>query len=275
MTKKAILEPRPLRTIYVKPYQGEMIKAGEIIEIVGHHSLGLSARRTANLLIHNAHGPDLGVLGKEFEIDVAELRGTHCANDDLEQDIEALMKTIVKVKKPDGSVTRFQLLGGNNLADKDRPRGRFKYRFDPEMIELIRESGQFAKLDLLVLWSMRSKYAMSLYELIAKRFNLTGVNRQRWLVEKFRELIGVPNDKYPRFGELNKHVLKPTVDEINFLVPQFSIKLDFEKRNRKVAFVTLTWWRKSIDEYDRARRELDRPKVGRKARQKGQVNETF
>jgi plasmid replication initiation protein len=275
MTKKAILEPRPLRTIYVKPYQGEMIKAGEIIEIVGHHSLGLSARRTANLLIHNAHGPDLGVLGKEFEIDVAELRGTHCANDDLEQDIEALMKTIVKVKKPDGSVTRFQLLGGNNLADKDRPRGRFKYRFDPEMIELIRESGQFAKLDLLVLWSMRSKYAMSLYELIAKRFNLTGVNRQRWLVEKFRELIGVPNDKYPRFGELNKHVLKPTVDEINFLVPQFSIKLDFEKRNRKVVFVTLTWWRKSIDEYDRARRELDRPKVGRKARQKGQVNETF
>jgi plasmid replication initiation protein len=275
MTKKAILEPRPLRTIYVKPYQGEMIKAGEIIEIVGHHSLGLSARRTANLLIHNAHGPDLGVLGKEFEIDVAELRGTHCANDDLEQDIEALMKTIVKVKKPDGSVTRFQLLGGNNLADKDRPRGRFKYRFDPEMIELIRESGQFAKLDLLVLWSMRSKYAMSLYELIAKRFNLTGVNRQRWLVEKFRELIGVPNDKYPRFGELNKHVLKPTVDEINFLVPQFSIKLDFEKRNRKVTFVTLTWWRKSIDEYDRARRELDRPKVGRKARQKGQVNETF
>jgi plasmid replication initiation protein len=275
MTRKAVLEPRPLRTIYVKPYQGEMIKAGEIIEIVGHHSLGLSARRTANLLIHNAHGPDLGVLGKEFEIDVAELRGTHCANDDLEQDIEALMKTIVRVKKPDGSVTRFQLLGGNNLADKDRPRGRFKYRFDPEMIELIRESGQFAKLDLLVLWSMRSKYAMSLYELIAKRFNLTGVNRQRWLVEKFRELIGVPNDKYPRFGELNKHVLKPTVDEINFLVPQFSIKLDFEKRNRKVAFVTLTWWRKSIDEYDRARRELDRPKVGRKARQKGQVNETF
>jgi plasmid replication initiation protein len=275
MTKKAILEPRPLRTIYVKPYQGEMIKAGEIIEIVGHHSLGLSARRTANLLIHNAHGPNLGVLGKEFEIDVAELRGTHCANDDLEQDIEALMKTIVKVKKPDGSVTRFQLLGGNNLADKDRPRGRFKYRFDPEMIGLIRESGQFAKLDLLVLWSMRSKYAMSLYELIAKRFNLTGVNRQRWLVEKFRELIGVPNDKYPRFGELNKHVLKPTVDEINFLVPQFSIKLDFEKRNRKVVFVTLTWWRKSIDEYDRARRELDRPKVGRKARQKGQIIKTF
>jgi plasmid replication initiation protein len=275
MTKKAILEPRPLRTIYVKTYQGEMIKAGEIIEIVGHHSLGLSARRTANLLIHNAHGPDLGVLGKEFEIDVAELRGTHCANDDLEQDIEALMKTIVRVKKSDGSVTRFQLLGGNNLADKDRPRGRFKYRFDPEMIELIRESGQFAKLDLLVLWSMRSKYAMSLYELIAKRFNLTGVNRQRWLVEKFRELIGVPNDKYPRLGELNKHVLKPTVDEINFLVPQFSIKLDFEKRNRKVAFVTLTWWRKSIDEYDRARHELDQPKVGRKARQKGQVIETF
>jgi plasmid replication initiation protein len=248
-----------------------MIKAGEIIEIVGHYSLGLSARRTANLLIHNAHGPDLGVPGKEFEIDLAELRGAHCANDDLEQDIEALMKTIVRVKKPDSSVTRFQLLGGNNLADKDRPRGKFKYRFDPEMIELIRGSGQFAKLDLVVLWSMRSKYAMSLYELIAKRFNLTDVNRQNWPLDKFRELIGVPEDKYPRFGELNKHVFTPAIEEINFLVPQFSIKLDFQKRNRKVAFVTLTWWRKSLNEYNLARRELDRPKVGRKARQKGEV----
>jgi plasmid replication initiation protein len=271
MSKEGASEPRPLRTIYVKPYQGEMIKAGEIIEIVGHYSLGLSARRTANLLIHNAHGPDLGVVGKEFEIDLAELRGAHCANDDLEQDIEALMKTIVRVKKPDGSVTRFQLLGGNNLADKDRPRGKFKYRFDPEMIELIRGSGQFAKMDLVVLWSMRSRYAMSLYELIAKRFNLTDVNRQKWPLDKFRELIGVPEDKYPRFGELNKHVFTPAIEEINFLVPQFSIKLDFQKRNRKVAFVTLTWWRKSLDEYNLARRELDRPKVGRKARQKGEV----
>jgi Initiator Rep protein, WH2 len=81
----------------------------------------------------------------------------------------------------------------------------------------------------------------------------------------------VPEDKYPRFGELNKHVFTPAIEEINFLVPQFSIKLDFQKRNRKVAFVTLTWWRKSLDEYNLARRELDRPKVGRKARQKGEV----
>lgn len=275
MAKEAGSEPRRLQTIHVKPYKGEMIKAGEIIEIVGHQSLGLSARRTANMLIHNAHGPDLGIAGKEFEIDLAELRGTHCANDDLEQDIEALMKTIVRVKKPDGSVSRFQLLGGNNLADKNRARGSFRYRFDPEMIALIRDSGHFAKLDLVVLWSMRSKYAMSLYELIAKRFNLNDLHCQRWALDKFRDLIGVPEDRYPRFGELNKHVLKPTVDEINFLVPQFSIKLDFEKQNRKVAFVTLTWWRKPLDEYDRARRELDRPKVGRKARQTGTVTDTL
>ena len=275
MGKESAEEQRPLRTIHVKPFQGEMIKAGEIIEIVGHHSLGLSARRTANLLIHNAHGPDLGRTGQEFEIDLAELRGTHCANDDLEQDIEALMKTIVRVKKPDGSVTRFQLLGGNNLADRDRPRGKFTYRFDPEMIELIRDSGHFAKLDLVVLWSMRSRYAMSLYELIAKRFHLTEVNCQRWPLDKFRELVGVSEDTYPRFGELNKHVFRPAVEEINFLVPQFSIKLDFEKRNRRVAFITLSWWRKSMGEYDLARRELARPKVGRKARQRGQVIDTL
>ena len=45
---------------------------------------------------------------------------------------------------------------------------------------------------------MRSRYAMSLYELIAKRFNLTDVNRQKWPLDKFRELIG---DAHP----LNSH----------------------------------------------------------------------
>jgi hypothetical protein len=64
MSKEGDAEGRPLRTIFVKPFEGEMIKAGEIIEIVGHHSLGLSARRTANLLIHNAHGPALGRAGR-------------------------------------------------------------------------------------------------------------------------------------------------------------------------------------------------------------------
>lgn len=275
MSKGGDAEGRPLRTIFVRPFEGEMIKAGEIIEIVGHHSLGLSARRTANLLIHNAHGPDLGRAGQEFEISLAELRGTHCANDDLEQDIEALMKTIVRVKKPDGSVTRFQLLGGNNLADRDRERGKFTYRFDPEMVALIRGSGHFAKLDLVVLWSMRSRYAMTLYELVAKRFRLTEVNCQRWPLDKFRELIGVSGDAYGRFGELNKHVLRPAVDELNFLVPQFSVQLTYEKQGRRVAFVTLSWWRKSPGEYDLARRELARPKVGRKARQRGQVLETL
>lgn len=264
-------EPRPLLTIHIRPQKGEMIKAGEIIEIVGHEGLGLSARRTANLLIHNAHGPRLAISGQEFEIDVAELRGSHCANDELEADIEALMKTIVRVRRPDGSVTRFQLLGGNNLADRDRPRGKFTYRFDPAMVALIRGSGHFAKLDLVVLWSIRCKYALPLYELVAKRFRLDEISVQRWPLAKFRELIGVPAEAYPRFGELNKHVLRPAVEEINFLVPDFSIRLDVEKQGRKVAFVTLTWWCKSAEECHRARQELGRPKVGRKVRQQEQA----
>src|SRR5512132_3776930 len=47
MSKEGASEPRPLRTIYVKPYQGEMIKAGEIIEIIPHF---LPPTRTASRL---------------------------------------------------------------------------------------------------------------------------------------------------------------------------------------------------------------------------------
>ncbi len=109
--------PARFRTLELKPGYGEMLKPAELIDIDGATGLTLSARRLYNALIAHALGPELGREGSEFTIELAELRGTHAANDRIEDSIVALMKTIVTVRLSEGSTRRVALLGGNDMGD--------------------------------------------------------------------------------------------------------------------------------------------------------------
>ena len=90
-----------------------MIKPAELIDITGVSHLSLSARRTYNALIANAFGVDMGTEGHEWTIQLAELRKSHTSNDRIEDDIVALMQTVVTVRLGNGKTRRVQLLGGN------------------------------------------------------------------------------------------------------------------------------------------------------------------
>ncbi|WP_282052197.1 replication initiation protein [Phaeobacter inhibens] len=75
---------------------------------------------------------------------------------------------------------------------------------------------------------------------------------------------------YPAFGALNKHVMKPAVDEINALAP-LNIQLIPMKAGKRVSGVRVGWWRKSEEELKEAWAEAQRSRVGRKARITGRV----
>ena len=96
-------------------------------------------------------------------------------------------------------------------------------------------------------------------------------------LDDFRTLMGVENGKYSAFGALNKHVIKHVVLEMNALA-SFSITVMPIKTGKKVTHIRVSWWSKSKEEMDAAWRELNRSKIGRKARISGQsvhVAETY
>ena len=43
-----------------------MLKPAELVEVDGAEKLTLNARRAYNLLLHNAHGPDMATPHKRF-----------------------------------------------------------------------------------------------------------------------------------------------------------------------------------------------------------------
>jgi plasmid replication initiation protein len=116
-----------------------------------------------------------------------------------------------------------------------------------------------------ILMAFNSKYAVSLHENLAQYTNLSLKNFQDYSLEEFRDLMGVPPGRYKTFGELNKHVIKPAVEEVNALAP-FGLSLLPIKQGKRVVQIKIGWWTKDNSQLHNTFDELQRSKVGRRAR---------
>ena len=250
----------PISTVSVltlKPGGGEMLKPAELIEIDGAEKLTLNARRIYNVLLHNAHGPELGEPHREFRIPFSELKFSHAGNDRLAPAIKSLMKTIVTVRRADGGTTFFPLLGKTSITAATRERGVLTYQFDPDLVELLRDSRIFAKLQLDVVQAVSSKYALALYEVIAKRVRLAYIKSEVFPLEEFRVLLGVEPGKLGTYSNLLKFAITPAFDEVNRLA-EFSVAFEPVKVGRKVGAIRVAWALKDIEAQRRAYAELHR-----------------
>src|SRR5918998_4915338 len=206
-------------TLDIKPRNHEAIKPAELIQVSGHHELTLNARRAITILWHHAHQQGVQE-GKDYTVEIDDLKPDgHKGYEMVEQAVEALMRTILTVRLSTGKTRRVQFLGGNDLDDPDRPAGVLTYSFDKRLIEILKDSTIWGKIAIPVLMAFTSKYAVSLYENLAQHVNLTNKTFQTYSLDEFRDLLGIPPGRYKMFGELNKHVLKPAVAEVDALAP--------------------------------------------------------
>lgn len=256
---------KDLRVLDLKPRRDQATKPAELIQITGHQSLTLNARRSITILWHHAHMQGVAE-GKDYTIEIDDLKpDDHKGYEQVEEAIEALMTTILKVRLPDGRTRRVQFLGGNDLDDPDRPSGVLNYSFDKRLVEILKDSAIWGKIALPVLMAFSSKYSVSLYEHVSQWTGLTRKTYQDLTLEEFRDLLGVEEGKYSAFGALNKHVIKHVVMELNALAA-FSLTILPIKTGKKVTHIRVGWWQKEKEELDAAWREVNRSKVGRRAR---------
>src|ERR1035437_3841091 len=258
----------------MKPRNNEAIKPAELIQVTGHHELTLNARRAITILWHSAHAQGIQE-GRDYSIEIDELKPDgHKGYEMVEEAVEALMKTLLVVKMPDGKTRRVQFLGGNDLDDPDRPAGVLNFSFDKRLIEILKDSTVWGKIAIPVLMAFTSKYAVSIYENIAQLCNLSHKKSQTYSLEEFRALLGVPPGKYKTFGELNKHVVKPAIAEVNALA-SFGIVVMPIKQGKKVKSVNIGWWNKATEELKESFQELQRTKLGRRARVAGLADQVL
>ncbi len=246
---------------------GEIVKPGELVDIVELSPLTLADRRIYNLLI--AHAWDR--IGEPIihRITKTALKGTHQGNERVESSLLRLMGTIaiVTIRKGGKSFRRrVQLLGPSDESlEKD---GFLHYRIPEELIEILRNSEVYARLKTQVMYCFESKYALCLYEMIERRIGLEYKQAETFTIEEIRGLLNVPTGKLERFADLNKYCLKVAKDEINKLCP-FAVDFRPIKNGRKVERIELLWFPKTSSGKRDAQSLIDQHSIVRRAKMRG------
>jgi len=138
-----------------------------------------------------------------------------------------------------GKNKRSKLFGAFTLISAfEYSKGIISYSFPEKIISMILNPKMFGKINLIVIKSLRSRYSIALYELAEDYIN---VQIPKMSIEKFRELMGIEEHQYYKFGMFKKYVIDVAVNEINDRENiSFTITYELEKKGQKITHIKFT-----------------------------------
>lgn len=127
-------------------------------------------------------------------------------------------------------------------------------------------SDHWAILDRQTVFHLGSKYSVLLFQYVASLTGLDRIRSKTFSIPELRAVLGIPEGKLTRFSNINQRTLQPALEEINQL-SRFMLTATPKKVGRSVVSVEISWEEKQSRK--KAKEELDRHSVGRKARRDG------
>lgn len=253
-----------------------IVEAGEIVDMrfPSGGRMSLRGGKLFHLLIQAAglnvaeethHRITLAALNESFHVAVPEL---------IEL-IEELQTTTLRLKLTDSKGRKFTksgaLLSDAEREDEGETQAELRYQFSPTMRKAIANSNHWAVISKRAVLAFESRYSLRLYTVLELRAGRRQTS-EAFTVDELRELLGVPVGKLADWKSLRRRALEPALAEINQLAG-FHAGFVPVTRGRRVIGVRLAWGLKDRDARAAALKELERPKVGRKMRREGRVEE--
>lgn len=136
---------------------------------------------------------------------------------------------LLKDKVPtDISFLNLRILHGSPTFYQDNT---LNFSFHKIMLDLVENPSIYGTLDIDLQCEFESKYSHALYENSTRFINLQ--KNKIILLEAFRKIVGVQQDKYPNIRELTRNVITPSIEEVNDRAP-FVVSLEAIKSGRKI-----------------------------------------
>lgn len=242
---------------------GPIIQSGNVSDIrYVSAELNLSDRRIYNLLLANAWDN----IGNPVPhpIHLHELRSGNNDNVRPRDSLRRLMKAVIAFDMVEDGIKRevkTELLGPCKLDHNAQ--GLAYYTFPEPIRTAVESSTVFARLRRDLLCQFRSKYALSLYEMLQKRINLSFKTSEDFTIEDLRQKLGVEKEKYPIYRDLNARVLKPAILEVNG-ISDIECSIEPILEGRTTVGLRLSWRKKAIDEAVKNAPALPQTKAARK-----------
>ncbi|MCB5200845.1 replication initiation protein [Loktanella sp. TSTF-M6] len=252
-----------------------IVEAGELVDMrfpSGGH-MSLRGGKLFHLLVQAA-GVDVAE-DVTHRITLASLNDTfHIAVPELVELVDELHTTTLKLKLTDAKGRRYTksgpILSDVEREDESNTQAELRFQFSPTMRKAIANSSHWAVVSKRAVLAFESRYSLRLYTVLSLRAGLRKTSED-FALDDLREILGVPAGKLGTWKNLRLRALDPAIAEINQLAG-FHAGFVPLKRGRRVVGVTLTWGLKDRTARVEALKELDRPKVGRKARRDGSAD---
>lgn len=255
--------------------QGEgAVKPGELVRaaFVDGASPSTAARKAFVLLLARAAGD--AWQDRWFSISKAELRGSHQSTDRLQDVMDELLRTLLRVRVkseiggPDDVLTG-AIVSDCKLSVSEDARALVRWRFSEAMREVLRRSDHYAELRTQVVAALESRYSVTLYEIGCMYYRR---QHQVWTVtqNEFRERTGVP-ESYRDWTDIERRTLIAAKKELDHLAPFTMDWKVVKRRGRAVEVLAISFTPKDSEARLASETELHRSRVGRKARRDGAV----
>jgi len=213
-------------------------KHSALIQLSGN-TLGVVQKKAFLGLLYFARAQKISDPSRSmFEIPYCSLKEvcniTSPNNKELHSHLEGLMGIVVRPnylnKDKKSKWNAFSLLSGAQEGDNGNLIFSFPFQIENSLIS----PEIYSLINMSTVSKLTNKYALTLYELL---YDYRNAKFPKISIVEFRDLMGINKNKYPTFKELNKFVIKKSVDEINNKVDDIRVSFSFEKEGRRVSYI--------------------------------------
>ena len=259
-------------TLKAKVTDYSLVKPGELIDIVELTPLRLHDKRLFNEMLANAWS-EIGE-GKEHRIHKNDIRAIDKNLERLEESVDRLMGTIIKtVVEEDGEKYRRTFTFLSRIDNAIRDDGWIKYKFSDDAENMMLNSNVFARIQREVMFALSSRYSLSLYEILAKRVNLSHTQKEMFELDVFRRMLGVPEDKYKLMAHLRTRILATAFGEVQQLTNIGCSYHLVRNRGKGYTHINVTWFPKDASAAYDAEKNRNKPKAQQIAERKEQAEQ--
>jgi hypothetical protein len=176
----------------------------------------------------------------------------------LWQSIRRLAKTTIEWE--DDSYMGINSLLGARIDKDVRISGKLYFTFDPLLAQHVLAPRAWARLNVHVVMKLRSKYAVTLYEVLEAYANREN-KACTATIDEVRGWLKVPDDAYRSWKDFRRNVVDIAVDEINTYADLAGFSVDYEAIRDGKAFTKIKF---TVEKTDG--RENREAQLGRKAK---------
>lgn len=179
-------------------------------------NLTLVQRKLANVLLYSAYDNLLSKRTHTIPVPImCAMLGWESSNriDHLKEALAALQETRIEFNLREDGHEVWESM--TMLSYAHIKNGVCTYRYDEALAERLYDPAMFALINLKVQRQLDTAYALNLYENLYRFRNTNTGSTGEWSLAFFREIIGATANYYDDYRELNRKIIKPSLQKIN------------------------------------------------------------